>query len=170
MANPYRTLVESWKDLPPNVGWSVPDPIDGQMSILAPLTIGAVTVGTFALRATCNVGRPECDVTFQLETGLPGQRTRLPLARVDWKPLSGGHKQPRRPGSRKRAFINGSHFHALDDNWLEAEQRMRETNLPWAQALETDPISFKELLDLVRILFRINNISVIGVPEWAAKL
>jgi hypothetical protein len=168
--NPYLALVESWKDLPSGVGWSKPDPIDGEMSILAPLTIGGVTVGNFALRATCNVARPDCDVMFQLETGIAGQRTRLPLSRIDWRPLSGGHKQPKTPGGRMRAFIHGSHFHALEDNWLEQEQRMRETNLSWAQALEADPANFGELLDLVRIRFRINGISGIGTPEWTAKL
>jgi hypothetical protein len=170
MPNPYLSLVESWKDLPAGIAWSSPDTVDGEMSILAPLTIGGVTVGAFALRATCNVARPDCDVMFQLETGIPGQRTRLPLARIDWRPLSGGHKQPKRPGSRKRDFIVGSHFHALQDNWVEADQRMKEINLPWGQPLDPEPATYMELLDLVRNLFRFNDISGIGIPEWAAKL
>lgn len=167
MPNPYVTLVESWKDIPANTKWSEPDPFDGEMSFLAPLTIAGVTVGTFSLRGTCFVDRPDFDVTFQLETGIHGQRTRLPLARVDWRPLSGGHKQPKKNG--KRVMIYGSHYHCLHDNWLEEEQRMRETNLPVAQALESDPADFSELLDLVRIRFRINNITGLGTPKWAAK-
>lgn len=170
MPCPYTTLVESWKDLPANIGWSKPDPIDGLMSIYAPLSIAGVTVGSFALRATCNVNRPDCDVMFQLEIGLAGQRTRLPLSRIDWRPISGGHKQPRAPGSRKREFIQGSHLHTLTDNWLEREQRMRENNLPWAQRLDPEPASFAELLDFMRIQFRFNDVRGIGVPEWAAKL
>lgn len=170
MPNPYLTLVESWKDLPPIVSWSEPDPTDGEMTIFAPLEIGNVTVGSFALRAACYVDRLESDVRFQLETGLPGQRTRLPLTRIDWRPISGGHKQPKKPDGGKRLIIKGSHFHTLEDNWLEREQRMRENNLPYAQALESDPANFQELLDLVKIRFRINNITSIGTPKWAAKL
>lgn len=170
MPNPYLTLVESWKDLPQSARWSEPDAIDGQLSLFAPLTVAGVTIGNFALRVTCNAFRPDCDVMFQLEIGVHGQRTRLPLTRIDWRPLSGGHKQPRQPGSRKREFIEGSHFHALDDNWLEAEQRMRENNLPWAQQLDPEPATYTELLDLVRIRFRINGVGDIGTPKWSAKL
>lgn len=170
MPNPYLTLVESWKDLPDETRWSEPDPKDGHISIYAPLTIAGVTVGLFALRATCNAYRPDTDVMFQLETGAPGDRTRLPLSRVDWRPLSGGHKQPKIVGSRKRAFIKGSHFHSLADNWHEHEQRMLESNLPWGQALNPSPGTFSELLDLIKIWFRINGIHTIGEPKWTAKL
>ena len=169
MPNPYVTLVESWKDLPPAIKWSEPDPLDGQMSFLEPLSIGGVTVGTFSLKGTCNVGRPDCDVMFQLETGIHGQRTRLPLARIDWRPLSGGHKQPKKKEGGKREIILGSHYHCLHDNWIESEQRMREGNLPLGQALESDPSDFAELLDMVRIRFRINNITSLGTPKWTAK-
>lgn len=169
MPNPYLSLVESWKQLPPNVGWSRPDPLDGEMSIYAPLEIGGVTVGAFALRATCNVERPDTDVMLQLETGLPGDRTKLPLCRIDWRPLSGGHKQPKQPGNRKRKFISGSHLHTFLDNWHAEEERMIGTNLPWAQQLAPEPSDIYGLLDLAQNLFRIKDLSRIGIPEWAAK-
>lgn len=47
---------------------------------------------------------------------------------------------------------------------------MRENNLPWAQRLDPEPASFAELLDFMKIQFRFNDVSGIGVPEWAAKL
>jgi hypothetical protein len=169
MPNPYLTLVESWKTLPEGIDWAMPDPVDGHTSLYVPLTVAVVTVGSFALRGTCNIHRPECDVVFQLEIGLQGQRTRLPLAQVDWRPLSGGHKQPKIAGVGRREFLSGSHFHPLNDNWLEREQRMRETNLPWARAISPDPQSWHDLLDVSRELLRIDNMSIIPVPGWSVR-
>jgi len=170
MPNPYVTLVESWKDFPAGQGWSPPDAIDNVLSLYVPLSIGGVTVGSFALRGTCYADQPDRAVMFQLETGLHGQRTRLPLARIDWRPISGGHKNPSKGVSRKGSFIVGSHLHPLHSNWIEALGRMRESNLPVAEALPSEPANYWELLDLVRILFRINGIDALPEPEWAPKL
>ena len=83
--------------------------------------------------------------------------------------LSGGHKQPKQPGSRKRAFLHGSHHHVFLDNWHTVEERMIGTNLPWAQRLDPEPGDIYGLLDLAENLFRIKGLGRIGIPEWAAK-
>ncbi|WP_168455001.1 hypothetical protein [Sphingopyxis microcysteis] len=170
MPNPYLTLVDSWKDLPPGVGWSEPHPDDGGLEIYAPLDIAGVTVGNFALRATCFEHSPDKAVMFQLETGIPGERRRQPLTRIDWNPLSNFHKNPPEGPQRIRRIITGSHHHPLEANWLEKGGRMRMSNLPVAEALNPNPANFAELLDLVGKLFRINNIGIIPGPEWSLKL
>lgn len=168
MPNPYLTLVESWKDLPAGVKWSEPD-ICGKMDFVAPLTLGGVTVGSFSLRGICNKHRIDRDVLFQLEVGIPGQRSRLPLTRIEWRPNSDTHKNPGANGTTAK-LIFGSHHHTNAANWLEDQGRMREGNLPWAEVIEPDPSSYIEFLDLVRVRFRINGITDILVPNWEPKL
>ena len=139
------------------------------MEILAPLTLAGVTVGSFTLRGTCNKFRIDRDVLFQLEVGIPGKRTRLPLSRLEWRPQSETHKNPainRTPP----ILIFGSHHHTNAANWLEAEGRMREGNLPFAEAIDPDAETYGDFLDLVRIRFRINGIDQIKVPVWEPKL
>ena len=168
MPNPYLPLVDSWKDLPGGVGWGEPD-VDGKLQMLVPLTLAGVTVGTFTLRGTCHKRRIDRDVLFQLEIGVPWKRTRLALTRIEWRPQSETHKNPsvnRQPGK----MIFGSHHHTHAANWLEKEGRMREGNLPFAEALEPDPATYAEFLDLVRIRFRINGIDRIAPPLWEPKL
>jgi hypothetical protein len=168
MPNPYLTLVESWKDLPVGVKWSEPDDY-GKMDIFAPLEVGGVTVSGFALRGICSKLRIDRDVLFQLEIGIPGKRTRLPLARLEWRPHSPTHKNPA-TGGEPSCLIFGSHHHTHEANWLEQEGRMREGNLPFAESLNPDPSTYQDFLDLVRIRFRINGINNIMMPVWEPKL
>lgn len=139
------------------------------MEILAPLTLAGLTVGAFTLRGTCNKQRIDRDVLFQLEIGIPGKRTRLPLTRIEWRPQAVVHKNPA-IGRTPSIFIYGSHHHTYSGNWLEAQGRMREGNLPFAEAVTPDPETYSDFLDLVRIRFRINDIDQIGVPVWEPKL
>lgn len=168
MPNPYLSLVESWKDLPLGVKWSEPDAI-GDMEMVVPLTLAGVTVASFSLRGTCNKERIDRDVLFQLEVGIPGKRTRLPLTRIEWRPHSQTHRNPPVNG-KPSPLIFGSHHHTNAANWLEDQGRMREGNLPFAHPINPDPQTYEEFLDLVRISFRINGINTIGLPSWEPKL
>lgn len=170
MPGPYHPLVNSWKDLPTFAGWGVPDEDDKSMSFTAPLDIDGVTIPHFWLRGRCIVDQPDREVTFQLEVGSDGVRTRTPLIRADWRPLCGGHGNGSGSFELADTIITGSHLHAFDLNWLEDEQRMRASNLPVACGI-TEPLqSFSDLLDFVKIQFRINGIEKITEPEWIEKL
>jgi hypothetical protein len=170
MAGPFHPLVNSWKDIPSFPGWGLPDPDDRSMSFAAPLDIGGVTIAHFWLRGRCIEDQPDREVTFQLEVGNAGIRTRAPLIRVDWRPLSGGHGNTKGPPGIIGTTIKGTHFHPFELNWLEDEQRMRTSNLPLAEGI-TEPLqSFSELLDFIKIRFRINGIERILPPEWVEEL
>lgn len=148
----------------------MPDDDDKSMAFTAPLDIGGVTIPHFWLRGRCIVDQPDREVTFQLEVGSEGIRTRTPLIRADWKPLSGGHGNGSGSFELADTIITGSHLHAFELNWLEEEQRMRTCNLPVACGI-TEPLqSFSDLLDFVKIQFRINGIEKITEPEWVEKL
>lgn len=141
------------------------------MGLFVPLNIGGVTVGLFGLRGGCYVQHADKAIMLQLEMGIAGVRRRIPLVRLDWRPLSDRHKNPRKgPAEHRSRVLFGSHHHTFDLNWLEAEQRMREHNLPFAVPLENEPASFAEMLDLARVLFRINDIDRLPLPEWTLKL
>ena len=108
---------------------------------------------------------------LQLEVGSPSARTRVPLARIDWKPMQQTHKNPvkgRAIGSS--LFITGSHAHPFHLNWIDDHQRMRSGNLPFAEPLHPDPIDFVALLAFARTFFRINGINRLPTPEWAPKM
>lgn len=151
-------------------GWGVPDPDDRSMQFLAPLDIGGVTIPNFWLRGRCTEDQPDRDVSFQLEIGKEGIRTRSPLMRVDWRPLGGIHGNFEGPPELIDTIIASSHFHEFELNWLEEEQRMRSSNLPVARKISEPLQSFSELLDFVKIHFRINNIDKISEPEWVQEL
>lgn len=144
--------------------WSSPDTADGAIRFLAPLEIDGVTVADFALRGGAYEKRPDAAVMLQLEIGVPGLRTRTPLIRIDWRPISPVHKNP------DRTILRGDHVHTFEGNWLEAEQRMRTGSLPVAVGLPSEVASYADLLDLAKSVFRISNIESIPEPEWSATL
>ncbi len=106
---------------------------------------------------------------MQLEVGRPGMRTRIPLTRIEWRPLQDVHKDPKVRGVQRK-IIRGSHFHPFRKNFLEDQGRMIEGNLPYAEQLETDPATFAELLDLTGKLFRINGLVSMLPPPWQGKI
>jgi hypothetical protein len=147
--HPFPSLVAATKGLATGAQWSAPDPTDNQMGFVAPLEIAGVAVAGLALRGSCYLHRPDEAVTFQLEAATPGLRTRIPLMRLDWRPATRGHKNPRRgPASHTGKFIVGSHLHTFQLNWLANNEVMRTGNLPFAEPLNPDPGTFEEALDL----------------------
>jgi hypothetical protein len=140
------------------------------MEFLAPLDIDGVTVAELALRGIVWNPRPDQDLMLQLETGIPGARSRTPLVRLDWKPLSPFHRNLKGPPGLKRLIIIGTHEHPFEANWLDDMQRMRTGNLPIAQQISVPLQTFSDVLDYAKILFRISDIRSIPVPPWAPKL
>jgi hypothetical protein len=140
------------------------------MEFLAPLDINGVTIAELALRGIVWNSRPDKDVMLQLETGIPGTRTRVPLARLDWLPLSPVHRNLKGPRGLRGLIIVGTHEHPFEANWLEDTQRMRAGNLPIAQQISVPLQSFSDVLNYARNLFRISDIESIPVPPWAPKL
>ena len=164
MASPFDTLVYGWKDIANAVEWSSPaDLEDGHIQFLVPLEIEGITIAEFSLRGGAYEQHVDKALMFQLEIGSPGVRTRTPLIRIDWQPLNPIHKNP------DKVIISGSHVHPFEANWLESDQRMRTGNLPVAEKM-SEIHTFTDLLDFAKILFRINNIDDIPVPEWSPKL
>jgi hypothetical protein len=140
------------------------------MEFLSPLDIDGVTIAELALRGIAFEQRPDADVLLQLETGLPGARTREPLIRIDWKPLSPFHRNLKGSPHLKGLIVYGTHQHPFEENWLDDAQRMRTSNLPVAMEITEAVQTFSEMLVYAKNLFRISDITSIAEPQWEPKL
>jgi hypothetical protein len=167
----FAELVTALKALAPFPGWSEPEPETGYCWFNAPIIIGGVVQQSFVLHGGHLKYVPEANVTFELQAGKPGIRRKVPLARIDWRSVRGGHTNPRRSGSPVSGLrVSASHHHSFALNWLETHQRMRGGNLAMAEDIDQSIQSFESLRDLVRNLFRINNIGIVQPPKWEYDL
>jgi hypothetical protein len=169
---PFPDIMRADKMLAQFPGWTEPEVETGYCWFNAPLSIGGVVQQGLVLHGGCLKNVPDAHVTFVIQATKPGTRRIIPLARIDWRSVTGGHSNPRRSGSPvsgKRC--TNSHHHAFDLNWLEADGRMRGGNdLPMADDFPQEIQSFEGLLDMVGNLFRINNIEVVSPPKWEYEL
>ncbi len=171
MPGPFHPLVSAEKRLSLAAVWTPADPEDGYSEFVAPLEIAGVTIQGLSLRGGCYAHLPGEAMMFQLEIGHASVRTRIPLMRLDWRPLTASHKNPRK-GSAAHAGrqIFGSHLHTFDLNWVEENGAMRAGNLPFAIEVSPDPRGFAEILDFVQKHFRISKVELIPEPNWSPRL
>jgi hypothetical protein len=153
-------------------GWTDAEAETGYVWFDAPLEIEGVTEAGFVFHGGTYIDKPECNVTFELVVRNLRGRRRIPIARVDWRSLRGGHSNPRGYGPRNLAGkrVGPTHFHSLDANWVEEQQRMRAGNLPFAEAIAEQLQSFEDVLLYSGKMFRINNIHLVERPKWRYDL
>jgi hypothetical protein len=151
--------------------WSQPEPETDFVWFLAPLEINGVVEANFVLFGGANHKLADRNVIFELQVGAPGQRKKIPLARVEWRSIKGGHSNRRRGGNASsERRVSDTHYHSFEANWVASERRMRSGNLPQAVGLEEEPQSFESLREVIGNLFRINNISIVPKPPWEYNL
>jgi hypothetical protein len=168
---PYPTLFTAMKALARFPGWSEPEPETDYTWFNAPIEIGGVVEASYLLHGGCYRSVPDRNVVFELRAAAPSGKRTIPLARVEWRSLQGGHSNRRRkgsPASGKR--VPETHYHSFDLNWIETERRMRSGNLPQADEINQDIQSFDALTACVGNLFRINNMRLVTRPPWAYDL
>jgi hypothetical protein len=66
--------------------------------------------------------------------------------------------------------VPDTHLHSFELNWVEAEQRMKGGKLPCAEPIEQPLETFEHLRGFVGRCFRINNIALVPMPDWAYDL
>ena len=141
------------------------------MGLVLPLDVEGVTLAGLWLRASALVGFPDEAVLFQLEYGRPGMRSRTPLMRLEWRPLSRPHRNPLGgPAAHAGLLIPGTHLHPSELNWVPANQAMRSGNLPFALAVEPDFNRFEECVDWVGRRFNTLDLTRLARPGWQARL
>ncbi len=152
-------------------GWSAPEAETGYIWFDAPIEIGGVVERGIVLHGGCYSHVPDQHVVFELRASIPGVKRRVPLHRIEWRSLTGGHTNRRRkgvPSSGKR--VGDTHAHAFELNWLRHEQRMRKGNLPQAEDIEEELQSFESLRSYAGKCLRINNIDIVSIPPWEYSL
>jgi hypothetical protein len=167
----FPSLVAATKMIAQFPGWSEPEPETGYCWFNAPLMIEGVVEQGFVLHGGHLKHVHDANVSFELRAIKPGSKRAVPLARIDWKAVRGGHTNPKRKGiagSGKR--VGPSHHHSFDLNWVASENRMRLGNLPMAEDIDQGIQTFESLLATVGNLFRINNIAVVSPPKWEYDL
>src|SRR5947209_3188388 len=92
---PFPALMAVQKALSAIPVWSPSELQTGYVWFEAPLEIGGVTEPGFTLHVGAIVTAPQEHVTFELAVRNVRGRRRMPLARIDWRSLTGGHSNPR---------------------------------------------------------------------------
>lgn len=167
---PYPVLYNAPKQLAYFPGWSEPERETSYSWFNAPLMLNGIVEAGFILHGGCLLDRPDEHVTFELRArSRSGART-IPIERVDWRAVSGGHSNRRRKGSPVSGLtVSNSHIHAFELNWIEADRRMR-TDLGQAMEFGQQIQSFEELVAMVKNRFRINNLDLVTPPKWEYTL
>lgn len=137
----------------------------------AHLAIDGITETGLLLHGGCYANRPEANVTFELRLARTPGRNSLPIERLDWRSLEGGHSNPRRPRSEwsgKR--VSNTHLHDFWLNWSETEQRMRSGGLSTAREVEIPLECYTDILTYIGQRLRISDISIVSEPPWLYDL
>lgn len=167
----FPTLVNATKQIAQFPGWQDAEPETGYMWFDAPIDIAGVVQDGVFLHGGCYRYAPEKHVTFELFARSQSGRRKIPLNRVDWRSLNGGHSNPRRPGSPVSGLrVSATHFHDFELNWIPLESRMRGRDLSQARNIDEELQSFESLREFVRRSFRITNMDVVLPPKWEYKL
>ncbi len=136
---PLPTLATAQKLISVFPGWSPPEPETNYIWFDAPLEIAGVTLPGFVLHGGCYIDKPECGVVFEMRARRIPARRCIPLARVEWRSLKGGHTNPRRGDAEwSGARVGPTHYHPFALNWLPDKGRMRAGNLRVAVDINED--------------------------------
>lgn len=167
-------LVGAQKALVSRVKWTVPDSDEGGFTrFQVPVEIDGITEAGLVLDGGAYTYHPDRNVCFELAAVGMGHHRRIPLIRVEWRSIRGGHSNKRRrgcegPWAGKR--VPATHIHTFEANWLAARQQMRRGDLPCAEPISEELQTFEDVREFVGRSFRINNISVVPRPDWVYTL
>jgi hypothetical protein len=151
-------IAPSWED----VGGDV-------LEIVCPLQIDSTVIEGLQFRLTARKSMADEMVTAQIEYH-PASESGGPLARIEWRPLSGHNNRGRGPKALQHRLIKGCHHHSFASNLKHATKELGRGPLPVAHPIDPSPANFDELLQLVSKEFRITNIQWIEVPPWEPAL
>lgn len=156
------------KDISFFPGWSKPEAETSYLWFDAPLELDGVTETGLVLHGGCFAERPDCHVIFEVRLSrVTSGNRRLPLARIEWKSLEGGHSNPRRRGKLFSGVrVGPTHFHDFELNWDSIGRRMERGNLRFARDVVPIPPDYEAFRAEAGISLKINNIDVVKRPEW----
>ena len=152
-------------------GWSEPETETDYIWFDAPIEIGGVTETGLVLHGGCLAHRPNVNLTLELRMARTPGRQCVPIERLDWRSIQGGHSNPRKPKSEwagKR--VSETHLHDFWLNWSPEEERIRGGRLDVAREIEDELKKFEDVRAYVGKRLRINNIEIVKEPDWVYDL
>jgi len=162
----FQDIATSEKVIPHFPGWSKPERESEHSYFEAPLDIGGVTEPGIILAGNCSLAHPDKHVTFEIYARkLPAKR-RVPLMRVDWRRISGGHSNVRDRPAGLPSRVSDTHHHSFALNFNPNTGRMRRGNLPLAEECGETLEDFEALCVYVGRAFRIKNMNIVSRPDW----
>lgn len=167
MIETLHDLVLAEKQIAENKEWT---PSGRTLEIKLPLFAGGFAPEGFFFRATAIASLPDEQVTFQLEyhgVDIPGGTG--PLCRFEWRPKGIHNNKGLGPAELRFLEQVGTHFHPFEDNWSSQTGALLRDNLPVARPVTQDIQGFRDCLEVVGNLFRINNMLVVKTPEWVLE-
>ena len=149
----FKKLAKSEKFIPSSINWTHGDGSDGYTRFSVALDVGDITIASLTLDGGAYINHPEEHVTFELSILGHDSKRRIRLMRLDWKSLKGGHSNHKRKcaGLWGGKRVPETHFHTFELNWVESEQRMKSGNLPCAEPINEQLLSFGDLREFVNI-------------------
>jgi hypothetical protein len=150
-------------------GWSDPDPETGYVHFNAALEIDGVVEPGLLLHGGCYIDKPSANVTFELRLARTPGRKMVPLERIDWRSLQGGHTNQRKNGGDGKR-LSDSHVHAFELNWNDKKGKFRPGNLPLAADIPETLEDFSAVREFAGKRLRINNIELVLEPKWEYHL
>lgn len=161
-----KALAESEKTIVIFRDWIVLS--DGWMEFISPLDIDGVTISGLQVRVKAKKDLPDENVVAQLEC-IGKKNKHEPLARAEWRPLSGHNNKGKGPPELQYTQIEGSHHHPFELNFDAISNAMLRPNLPIAIPNQ-DIDSYVEFLDFCAQCFKIGNMTSVPSPPWEPGL
>jgi len=137
------------------------------------LDIGGITEAGLVLTGLAFADYPDRAVCFELILSAHGGYRKIPLFRLEWRSLKGGHSNQRRhgcagPWGQKR--VPATHMHTFQANWEPEKERMKRGDLPCAEPIGEEIQSFEQFRSFVGTSLNINNIGIVPRPDWRYSL
>ena len=162
-----KEIYEADKDIGFFPGWSKPEEETDYVWFDAPLEIGGVAETGLVLHGGCFAHRPDVHLTFELRiASQPGKRC-IPLERLDWRSLEGGHSNKRKRCNRLAGRrVPETHLHDFYLNWIDDPGRMQAGGLLCAREIVENLKTYEDVREFTGNRNRINNIEVVSEPPW----
>jgi hypothetical protein len=167
----FQELASVTKRIARFPGWQRSGPEKSVLWFDAELEIEGVVEQGFILHGECRIDLPDQNVGLEIVYTIPGSRRRIPLARVDWLSIRGGHRNKRRKGwPMKGKRMPPTHFHPFDLNFNASTGKMRPGDLPVAAEISGELQTFESARAMAGFLLRISNIDLVSRPPWEYRL
>ena len=140
---------------------------EGHLDFRATLEIGGITGEALLLFGRATASLPDAAVTLGLcWTGAPGRYSHFD--RLDWRPVHVHNNKGMGPIDLRFRLIEGTHHHRLAQNAaLEMGiLRAMAENLPIAEPVLPEPVSWEAFLAIAAERWRIHDLVTTPYPPW----